>query len=55
MFESPKLYNESGFKREDEAKKFIQSFQGKKAKIGTLKKSKQKENAPLLFLSLIHI
>ena len=49
MFESPKLYNESGFKREDEAKKFIQSFQGKKAKIGTLKKSKQKENAPLLF------
>ena len=49
MFESPKLYNESGFKKEDEAKQFIQSLQGKKAKIGTLKKSKQKENAPLLF------
>lgn len=49
MFESPKLYNESGFKKEEEAKQFIQSLRGKKAKIGTLKKSKQKENAPLLF------
>lgn len=49
MFESPKLYNESGFKKEEEAKQFIQSLEGKKAKIGTLKKSKQKENAPLLF------
>ena len=49
MFESPKLYNESGFKKEEEAKQFIQSLRGKNAKIGTLKKSKQKENAPLLF------
>ena len=49
MFESPKLYNESGFKKEEKAKQFIQSLRGKKAKIGTLKKSKQKENAPLLF------
>lgn len=49
MFESPKLYNESGFKKKEEAKQFIQSLEGKKAKIGTLKKSKQKENAPLLF------
>jgi DNA topoisomerase-3 len=43
------LYNESGFKKEDEAKQFIQSLQGKIAKIANLKKSKQKENAPLLF------
>lgn len=49
MFESPKLYNESGFKKEEDAKQFIESLQGKKAKITELKKSKQKENAPLLF------
>ena len=49
MFESPKLYNESGFKKEVEAEQFIQSLEGKKAQIGSLKKSKQKENAPLLF------
>ena len=49
MFESNKLYNESGFKKEDDAKQFIQSIQGKIAKIANLKKSKQKENAPLLF------
>lgn len=49
MFESNKLYNESGFKKEDDEKQFIQSIQGKIAKIANLKKSKQKENAPLLF------
>ena len=49
MFESNKLYNESGFKKEDDAKQFIQSLQGKIAKIANLKKWKQKENAPLLF------
>ena len=49
MYESNKLYNESGFKEEKEAKKFIINMQGKKAKIANLKKSKQKENAPLLF------
>lgn len=49
MFESNKLYNESGFKKEDDAKQFIQSLQGKIAKITNLKKTKQKENAPLLF------
>ncbi len=49
MYESPKLYNESGFKKEEEAKQFISSLIGKKAIITELKKSKQKENAPLLF------
>lgn len=43
------MYNESGLKKEDDAKQFIQSLQGKIAKIANLKKSKQKENAPLLF------
>ena len=49
MFESPKLYNESGFKKESDAKKFIQYFNGKKAIVSELKKSKTKENPPLLF------
>ena len=49
MFESTKLYNESGFKKEDDAKEFIKDLAGKKAVITELKKSKQKENAPLLF------
>ena len=49
MFESPKVYNETGFKKENDAKQFISELQGKKAIISELKKSKQKENAPLLF------
>ena len=49
MYESPKLYNESGFKKEKDAKLLISSLAGKKAIITELKKSKQKENAPLLF------
>ncbi len=49
LFNSPLLYNETGFKTEENAKKFILSLAGKKAVITELKKSKQKENAPLLF------
>ena len=49
MFESPKLYNETGFKKENDAKEFIAFLSGKEAIITELKKSKQKENAPLLF------
>ena len=49
LFESPKLYNENGFKKEQDAKEFISSIIGKTAIIEDLKKSKQKENAPLLF------
>ena len=49
LFESPLLYNESGFKSEENAQKFIMSLAGKKAIVTELKKSKQKENAPLLF------
>ena len=48
-FESPKLYNETGFKKEEDAKNLIESLKGKKAIVTELKKSKQKENAPLLF------
>ncbi|MFR3919798.1 MAG: DNA topoisomerase III [Clostridia bacterium] len=49
MNESIKLYNESGFKKENDAKEFIVSLQGKKASVKEIKKSKVKENAPLLF------
>lgn len=49
VWESPKLYNETGFKKEKDAKEFIVSLSNKKAVIAELKKSKQKENAPLLF------
>ena len=49
MYESNKLYNESGFKKEEDAKEFIKSLTGKKAVITELKKSTQKEKPPLLF------
>ncbi len=49
VFESPLLYNETGFKNEQKARDFIASLHRKGAVITELKKSKQKENAPLLF------
>lgn len=49
LFESNLLYNESGFKSEEEAKKFIASLAEKEAIVTEIKKTKQKENAPLLF------
>lgn len=49
VFESPLLYSDTGFKSEKDARNFIISLQGKEAIVSELKKSKQKENAPLLF------
>ncbi len=49
MYNSSLLYNETGFKQEADAKEFIRSLIGKVATITEVKKSKQKENAPLLF------
>lgn len=49
VYNSPVLYNDSGFKKEENAKQFINYLAGKKGKILEVKKSKQKENAPLLF------
>ena len=49
MFDSPKLYNESGFKKEEDAKSFIAELAGKEAVVTEMKKNKQKVNAPLLF------
>lgn len=49
MFASSKLYNETGFKKIEDAKEFILSLKDKEAVITEVKKGKQKENAPLLF------
>ena len=49
MFESNKLYNETGFKKVEDARAFIASLKDKKAVVSEVKKAKQKENAPLLF------
>ena len=42
MYESVKLYNETGFKKEEDAKEFIKTLAGKNAKIIEVKKSKAK-------------
>ena len=49
VFESTKLYNETGFKKNSDAEEFIKTLDEKKATVKEIKKSKQKENAPLLF------
>lgn len=49
MYNSPKLYNESGFKKLEDLKEFIKYLKDKKALVTEVKKQKQKENAPLLF------
>ena len=49
VYNSPKLYNENGFKLENDAKDFIISLKDKDAVVTEVKKSKTKENAPLLF------
>ena len=49
MFNSSKLYNETGFKKVEDAREFIASLKDKKAIVSDVKKTKQKENAPLLF------
>ena len=49
MYNSPKLYNESGFKKLEDLKEFISYLKDKEAIVTAVKKKKQKENAPLLF------
>ena len=49
MYNSFQLYNDSGFKKEDDAKAFILSLKDKETVVTEVKKSKTKENAPLLF------
>lgn len=49
LFDSNLLYNDTGLKKEEDSKKFINYLVGKKAIVSEVKKSTQKENAPLLF------
>lgn len=49
LYESNKLYNETGFKKEEDAISFINSLKDQKAVVSEIKRAKQKENAPLLF------
>lgn len=49
MYNSPKLYNDSGFKKLEDLKVFINELKDKEAVITEVKKQKQKENPPLLF------
>ena len=49
LHDSTKLYNESGFKKLEDLKTFINYLKDKNAVITEVKKQKQKENAPLLF------
>ena len=49
MYNNPKLYNESGFKKLEDLKNFINYLKDKEAIITEVKKQKQKENPPLLF------
>ena len=48
-FEMPELYNETGFKEKKNAEDFIAVLDKKDAIVSEIKKSKQKENSPLLF------
>ena len=49
MHNSSQLYNENGFKKIKDAQNFIIGLKDKTATIIEIKKSKQKENPPLLF------
>ena len=49
VYESPKLYNETGFKKKMDAEEFASSLKKDEATVLEVKKSKQKENPPLLF------
>ncbi|WP_035792465.1 DNA topoisomerase III [Butyrivibrio sp. AE3006] len=48
-FESPLLYKENGFKKEDDARALIDSLTGKEAVIDSIEIGKSKKKAPLLF------
>ena len=49
LWQSPKLYNDNGFNKKSDANDFIEYLADKKAIVESVKRSKQKEKAPLLF------
>lgn len=48
-FNSPLLYKENGFKKEESAKQLIQELTGEKAYVHSIEKSISRKKAPLLF------
>lgn len=48
-FESPLLYKENGFKKEEDAKALIDKLSGKEAVIDSLESGKSQKKAPMLF------
>ncbi len=48
-FESPALYKENGFKKEEDARKLIGELQGKEAAVISIEKGTSRKKAPLLF------
>lgn len=48
-FESPLLYKENGFKKEEDAKALMEALDGKKATVLSIDKNISKKRAPLLF------
>ena len=48
-FESPLLYKENGFKKEESAKQLMDELSGKKAVVKSIEKGISKKRAPLLF------
>ena len=48
-YDSPLLYKENGFKKEESAKQLIEELNGEKAVVSNLEKSISKKKAPLLF------
>ena len=48
-FESPLLYKENGFKKEESARELIDSLKGQKAVIKSIESGKNNKRAPLLF------
>lgn len=48
-YESPLLYKENGFKKEEDARKLIGDLQGKEAEVISIEKGTSRKKAPLLF------
>ncbi|MGN0353310.1 MAG: DNA topoisomerase III [Roseburia sp.] len=48
-FESPVLYKENGFKKEESANQLIEELSGKKAVVESIERGTSKKKAPLLF------
>jgi len=48
-FNTPMMYKENGFKKEEDAKALIDSLQGLPAKVHKVERKKENKNAPLLF------